>query len=57
MDNIDGEVWYAWYPVRTEQKRWAWLRKVIRVWNPKKHWQILDPYDYGDYVGGWEYHG
>ena len=51
------DVWFAWYPVRTEQRKWAWMRKIVRVWD--SHWdlQVIDPYDLGEYVGGWRYHG
>lgn len=50
-------VWFAWYPVFTEQKKVAWLRKVIRVWNPHADLRCITVYDPGEYVGSWEYHG
>lgn len=55
MDLI--QIWYAWHPVYTKQGRWAWLRKVIRVWNPRFRIQCLTYDDPGEYVGAWEYHG
>jgi hypothetical protein len=51
------DVWFAWYPVLTEQRKWAWLRKVVRVWNPQARLVFLTSYDPGDYEGAWEYHG
>jgi hypothetical protein len=51
------EVWFAWHPVVTKQRKLAWFRKVVRVWNPRARFSIIDPYDLGDYEGAWEYHG
>lgn len=47
-------VWFAWYPVNIKG-RLVWLRRVHRRWNPNINFNIIDPYDPGDYDGGWEY--
>jgi hypothetical protein len=49
------EKWFAWYPVETIGHHWAWLKTVGRRWNWKMNFRIIDPYDPGDYDGGWEY--
>lgn len=51
------QAWFAWFPVITMQGKVAWLRKVVRVWNPEGSIQVLTSYDPGEYVGSWEYHG
>jgi hypothetical protein len=44
---------FAWYPVKTKQGEWVWLRYVNRTWNNE-----LNPWGYDGYSGndgGWEY--
>lgn len=58
MDNMDKkEAWFAWYPVKTKENKIAWMRKVIRVWNPNTNLTVFDPDDPGFYEGSWEYYG
>jgi len=57
MTRSSPEVWFAWRPVITMQRRVAWLRKVVRVWNPKAELRCVWTDDPGEYVGAWEYHG
>lgn len=40
---------------RVIEGRLALFESVFRRWNPKKYFRVIDPYDPGDYVGGWEY--
>lgn len=49
------EIIFAWFPVRTKNKKFVWLTNVERVWNSYKDYSILMADDPGDYVGGWEY--
>ena len=30
MTTKEGEVWFAWYPVKTDDGSWVWLKNVIR---------------------------
>ncbi|MEW6917989.1 hypothetical protein V3M78_06680 [Trueperella pyogenes] len=30
----DARPWFAWRPVKTCNRRWAWLKAVIRHWQP-----------------------
>lgn len=57
MQNGYTEVWFAWYPVVTKQRKFAWLRKVVRIWNAKALFKCIWMDDPGEYVGDWEYHG
>jgi hypothetical protein len=47
--------WFAWYPVKTQDGYRVWLETVFRKWNYEKNFRIIDPYDPGDYDGGWDY--
>ena len=50
------EPWFAWHPVIMQNGRVAWLRKILRRWNPELG---LDPC-FSAYVepsGEWEYRG
>lgn len=51
-----SNTWVAWYPVRTVDKKWVWLRGVVRVWDPHYDLQVVDVYDPGEWVGGWRYY-
>lgn len=47
--------WFAWFPVKTENVGWVWLRWVRRIWN-----NDMSPWAYDSYAGsdgGWEYYG
>lgn len=30
-DLISEDIWFAWYPVRTVDRKWAWLQYVRRT--------------------------
>jgi len=47
--------WWAWHPVRTKEGVLVWLEPVQRRWNPDTNLRIIDPYDRGEYEGGYEY--
>lgn len=45
--------WFAWRPVQTSNQRWAWMKIVIRYWQPGMllvhgshgHWEYVMPED------------
>lgn len=57
VNSQDGEwhQWFAWLPVDTECGNRVWMESVERRWNVKKNFRVIDPYDPGDYDGGWDY--
>ena len=44
--------WFAWYPVKTEEKKWIWLSKTWRffevIWDG--YWVYSDRPDFESYV-------
>ena len=50
-----NNIWFAWFPVKTVNWGWVWLRTVRREWN-----EYLNPWadasGYSGYDGGWEYY-
>lgn len=40
--------WFAWYPVKTQDRGWVWL-KTVRVFNEHIEGQDLIIYMAGDY--------
>jgi hypothetical protein len=47
--------WFAWHPVVTKDGFVVWLAPVYRKWDSKKYLTCIDPYDLGEYEGGWDY--
>ena len=47
-------LWFAWYPVCTEDGYKVWWEDVFKKWNPSKDYGI-DDYACTYPVGGWDY--
>jgi hypothetical protein len=52
MENkyITTRIWFAWFPVRTTEGKWAWLKKVKRVKDerPEHYLGLLPEIHYED---------
>lgn len=46
--------WFAWYPVKLVDGKYAWLKVVKRQWNENLN-SWADISGYSGYDGGWKY--
>jgi len=37
----EGRIWFAWYPVKENNKRWVWLEKVFIDYHVYEHLGVL----------------
>jgi hypothetical protein len=54
-NRLHWHLWFAWYPVWTDDGLIIWLEKVRRRWDTERNFRIYDAYDPGMYEGGWQY--
>lgn len=59
INEKDGEWrrrWVGWWGVETICGHYVSREFVERRWNPEAGYlSLIDPYDYGEYSGAWEY--
>lgn len=46
----DHHLWYAWYPVKLLDGRWAWLQYVTRCWIDVSTYNSAYKYNYWEYT-------
>lgn len=54
QDMKEWHRWFAWYPVKVGDTLY-WLEYMERRWIVEKNLRLIDPYDFGEYEGGWIY--